>query len=221
MTQSKNISIAKHTAQMLLKIGGVTFRFDPPYIYTSGIKAPIYIDNRLIVSYPDIRKTIINYYIELMKKEIGLENIDYISATATAALPHGAWIADRLNIPMVYVKPTTKSYGKQTKLDGYLKKGSRVVVIEDLISTATSAVGNTQTIRELGGIVKYCVATINYDTEKSRQILKENKLKLFALATAKEVVEEATLSKYINPSQQKDVREWFADPIHWGDRFNK
>lgn len=208
-------------ASMLLKIHAVTYRFNPPYTYTSGIKSPMYIDNRLIISYPDVRKKIISYYVRIIKEHIGLEQVDYISATATAAIPHGAWIADSLNLPMVFVRSGAKTHGKGTKMEGYLEPGSKVVVIEDLISTAKSSVGNAQTIREAGGIVEYCVATIDYETEKAKLAIRENNLKLLTITTSKNVLNTALEEKYISKKEEQDVLEWFKDPIHWGDRFNK
>src|ERR1700733_4398749 len=99
------ISDNKKIAKLLLSIGAMTFRFDPPYVYTTGLKSPVYLDNRLVMSYPKVRKQIIDAYINVIKEKVGLENIDCISATATAAIPQGAWVAERLKLPMVYVRP--------------------------------------------------------------------------------------------------------------------
>ena len=141
----KNIS--KNVANLLLEIGAMTFRFDPPYTYTSGLKSPVYLDNRLIISYPDVRRQIIDYYVETIKSEIGINKVDWISATASAAIPHGAWVAERLNLPMVFVRPSTKTYGKGGKVEGFLKKGSHVLIVEDHISTAESVSDNANSIR--------------------------------------------------------------------------
>src|ERR1700731_1671022 len=103
-------NISQKVAHLLLSIHAVTFRFDPPYTYTTGLKSPVYLDNRGVMSHPKVRTQIIDSYIQVMKEKIGLENIEWISATATAAIPHGSLVADRLHLPLVYVRPTTKSY---------------------------------------------------------------------------------------------------------------
>ncbi len=170
-------NIEKEAAKLLLKIGAVTFRFNPPYTYTSGIQSPIYLDNRLVMSYPAARRKIIGFYLQVLKEKIGLSKIDWISATATAAIPQGAWVADKLGLPLVFVRPTTKKYGKGNQIEGFLKKGVRVVIIEDHISTGGSVVENVKAIRKAGGKVDYYVATTSYETRKSAKMIKANKLK--------------------------------------------
>jgi len=211
--------ISEKVAKLLLKIGAVTFRFDPPYTYTSGLKSPVYLDNRLVMSYPKVRKQIINFYADVIKNEIGLSNVDWISATATAAIAQGAWVADKLDLPMIYVRPTTKSYGKGGKIEGYLKKGSNVLIIEDHISTAESVAGNAQAIRELGGKIQYCVATTTYETQKSKDNLKANKVKLVSLTTGKIIIETAYRSKYLTSNEKKKVDLWFTDPPSWARKL--
>lgn len=211
-------TVAQDVAHLLLSIGGFTFRFNPPYTYTTGLKSPVYIDNRVIISYPEVRKQIINYYIDVIKEKIGLSEVEWISATATAAIPQGAWIADRLHLPMVYVRPTTKTYGKGGKVEGVLEKGKKVLIIEDHITTAESVVGNAQAIRELGGIVKYCVATTTYETRKAQVALKENNIELISLTTAKVLVETALKENKLTQKEKESVDLWFEDPPSWAKK---
>lgn len=211
-------SVAKETAKILLKINGVSFRFDPPFTYTSGLKSPIYLDNRIIMSHPDERKRIVELYIWIIKNKIGIEQVDYISGTATAAVPQASWVSGELHLPMVYVRPSTKSYGKGNKLEGYLKKGSKVVIIEDHVSTATSVENNTQTIRSEGGIVKYCIATTTYETDQSQEVFRKLKVKLYALTTGKIIVKEAVKNGVLNEKQQQIIHDWFEDPQSWAKK---
>lgn len=213
-----NHDIASKAASLLLSIKAVTFRFDPPYTYTTGLKSPVYLDNRVVMSYPKIRNQIIDYYIEVIKEKIGLSNVDWISATATAAIPHGTLVADRLNLPMVYVRPTTKSYGKGNKIEGYLKKGSNVVIIEDHITTANSVVNNAQTIREAGSTVKYCITTTTYETQKSQDELRENKIQLLPLTTGKTIIETAYKNGQITQKEKESIDLWFQDPPTWAKK---
>lgn len=207
--------IAKEAAKILIKINAVSFRFDPPFTFTTGLKSPIYLDNRIIMSYPDERERIINFYIEILREKIGLKNVDYVSGTATAAVPQASWVSGKLHLPMVYVRPSTKSYGKGNKLEGYLKPGSNVVIIEDHASTATSIANNAQTIRESGGKVTYCIATTTYETKESVNTLKANRIILFALATGKDIVHEAFRQKLITPKEKEHIDLWFQDPANW------
>lgn len=207
--------IAEQSAQILITIGAVSFRFDPPFTFTSGVKSPIYLDNRIIMSYPRERHQIILYYIALIKDKIGLSNIDYISGTASAAIPQAAWIAGELELPMVYVRPTTKSYGKGNKLEGHLKKRSHVLIIEDHISTATSVVGNAETVRELGCTVVGCVATTTFETKESIEALQSHDITIHSLTTGKIIVEEAHRKGIISVEQKALVDQWFADPSVW------
>lgn len=208
----------KKIAKLLLSIGAMTFRFNPPYIFTTGLKSPVYLDNRLVMSYPKVRTQIADAYIKTIKENIGLENVDCISATATAAIPQGAWVADRLNLPMVFVRPTTKSYGKQTQVEGVVNKNAKVLIIEDHISTAASVAGNAQAIRKLGGIVKYVIASTTYETAKSKDILKENKLKLLPLTTGKIMAETAFEEGLISQKEKDSIDLWFQDPPAWAKK---
>ncbi len=210
--------ISVQVAKLLIRIGAVTFSFHPVFTYTSGIKSPIYLDNRLVMSYPLVRKKITDYYLEIIKKKIGIKNINWISATATAAIPQAAFVAMKLNLPMVYVRPTTKTYGKGGKVEGYLKKGSKVVIIEDHISTAESVAGNAQAIRELGAKVEYCVATTTYETEKSKQLLSGSNISLYCLTTGKIIVETANQMKKLSPKEKLSIDRWFADPLNWAKK---
>lgn len=207
--------VAEKTAELLLGIKAVTFRFDPPYTYTSGLKSPIYLDNRLVMSYPEVRNKIVNSYILVLKKKIGLSNIDYVSATASAAIPQAAFVATKLNLPMVFVRPTTKTYGKGNKVEGYLKQGSKVVIVEDHISMAVSVTGNAIAIRELKGKVKYCVATTTYETKKSEELLKENNINIISLTSGKIIIEQAFKKGLLTKKQKESVDSWFQDPPNW------
>lgn len=207
---------ANRAAGLLLDIDALSIRFDPPFVFTTGLKSPIYLDNRVVMSHPAVRAKIIELYVEAIRKFVGIENVDCISATATAAIPHGSWIAGMLNLPMVFVRPTTKKHGKGNRLEGYLKKGSRVVIIEDHISTAESVVNNAKTIRSHGGIVTYCLATSTYETRESETALYENKIQLIALTTGRHLIAEANKRGIVTVSQKKLIDLWFDNPKDWG-----
>jgi len=207
---------SSQVAKLLLEINAVTFRFNPPYTYTSGLKSPIYLDNRLIVSYPRVRSAIIDSYIEVIKQNIGLNRIDWISGTATAAIPHAAFIAERLNLPMVYVRSIAKKHGKGEQIEGFLKPGANVLVIEDHVSTGGSSIENALAIRAAGGLVTHCVATTSYETDKSITRFKDANIKLHYLVSGREIINTAYIEGLINMEQKKSIDLWFDNPVGWG-----
>ena len=205
-------------AKLLLEIQAVTFRFNPPYTYTSGLRSPIYLDNRLIISYPTVREKVIGYYVGLISESIGLKNVDWISGTATAAIPHAAFIADRLDLPMVYVRSSAKKHGKGEQIEGYLKKRAKVLIIEDHISTGVSSIGNAKAIREAGGIVEHCVATTSYETEKSVESFKDADINLHYLVSGKQIVDVALQERVLSQGEKESVDLWFDDPPAWAEK---
>ena len=213
-TTTRN-KIAIDVAKILLSINAMTFRINPPYTYTTGMKSPVYLDNRLIMSYPEHRDKIVEYYVKTIGEHIGLSNVDWISATATAAIPQGAWVADRLKLPMVFVRPSTKMHGKGSKVEGYIRKGAQIVIIEDHVSTATSIAGNVESIRELGGVVKYCVSTTTYETETAKKVLDDLGITLLPLTTAKVIVQTALGLNIISKKEKAEVDRWFVNPKEW------
>ncbi len=210
-----NENISSKVSQILLDIHAVTFRFNPPFTYTSGIKSPIYLDNRVIMSYPKEREEIISYYVEVIKEKIGLDNVDYISATATAAIPQGAWIAQQLNLPMVFCRPAKKGHGKENQIEGSFKKRAQAVIVEDHISTGGSALVNASALRSLGGEVKFVLATTTYETERSKEALRREGLTLFTLTTGKNIVSQAFEQNVLTSEQKTMVDDWFDDPVGW------
>ena len=210
--------LAEEVSRLLFKINAVSFKFDPPYTFTSGLKSPIYLDNRLIISYPEVRKQIIDYYVQVIKDDIGLDNVDWISGTATAAIPHAAFIANELNLPMVYVRSVAKKHGKGEQIEGYLKKGAKVLVIEDHISTGGSSIGNAEAIRVAGGIVEYCIATTSYESDKSVQNFKDSNINLHYLVSGKQIVDTALQEGVLSQKQKKSVDLWFDNPPVWAEK---
>ncbi len=202
-------------AELLLDVSAMSFRFDPPFTYTSGLKSPVYLDNRLIISYPHKRNILIESYLKVIDKEVGIKNIDWISATATAAIPLGAWIADRLDLPMVYVRSSLKGHGKENKMEGHIKADSRVLVIEDHISSANSMIDNINTIRENGGIVQYCMATTTYEMQESLDNIESAEVPVLTLTTGKKLIEVALDKGMINQKEKESIELWFHNPKEW------
>ncbi len=202
-------------AEILLSIKAITINMEQPYRYTSGILSPCYSDMRLLVSYPKERRQVIAAWVEMIKD---LGQFDLIAATATAGIPHGAWVSDALDLPMVYVRDKAKAHGKQSQIEGLAKKGQKTVITEDLISTGMSSIGTAIAIREAGGIVDTITAIYNYTMPASAKNFAEAGLELKSLTTFPVVVEVATTKGLIKPKEREIVLDWIKDPTEWGKR---
>ena len=138
-------------AKLLLKLKAVTLNPNKPFRYASGIISPVYTDCRVLIGYPNERNQIRDLYIEAIENS-GIE-FDVIAGTATAGIPHAAWIADKLNLPMIYVRGKAKDHGKENLVEGIIKKGQKAIVIEDLVSTGESSINSVNAIRAVGAEV--------------------------------------------------------------------
>lgn len=200
--------------KILLNLHAISLNTKEPFKYDSGILSPVYIDNRILVSYPEERQIIRDLYIDAMKSTG--EEFDLIAATATAGIPHAAWIADKLNLPMVYVRGKAKDHGKRNRVEGIVKKGAKVAVIEDLISTGESSIETAEAMRQAGGEVSYIFAIITYEMEKSKENFQKNNLKLIPLTTFKDVLIVAQNSGQISQKESEIILDWTKDPESWG-----
>ena len=159
----------EEVAKILLDANAVTLRPSQPFTFTSGIKSPIYCDNRLLMSHPKEREIVIKGFLDILKDK----QFDLLAGTATAGIPWCAWLAKELNKPMIFIRSKEKAHGKQNIIEGKLTQGDKVIVIEDLISTGGSSVSAVEAVREAGGIVEDCIAIFTYELEKAINKFKE------------------------------------------------
>ncbi len=207
------MNTSKTVAKILLELDAVTLNSKKPFRYASGILSPVYTDCRVLMAYPGKRRQIRDFYIDAIKNS-GVK-FDVVAGTATAGIPHAAWIADKLNLPMVYVRGKAKDHGKENLMEGIIKKGQKVIVIEDLISTGESAINSVDAVRKAGGEISYVFSIITYGMQKAEDNFKQNKLKLISLTTFADVVEEAISLGKINVSEKELVLEWIKNPTSW------
>ncbi|MBU0953357.1 MAG: orotate phosphoribosyltransferase [Nanoarchaeota archaeon] len=198
-------------AQILLETKAVTLQPDTPFTFTSGIKSPIYCDNRLLLSFPEQREKIIDAFLAVLKPL----DFDVIAGTATAGIAWAAWLVQELKKPMVYVRRKAKGYGKQNQIEGNLEKGQNVVVIEDLVSTGGSSLGAVDAVRVAGGIVTDCIAIFTYELQIAKDGYQKAQCTLHPLTTFTDVVMLATKTGYITPEQKDLVLSWSKDPDAW------
>lgn len=210
-------NISKTVAKILLELNAVTLNSKKPFRYASGILSPVYTDCRVLMAYPDKRREIRDFYIEAIEKS-GV-SFDVVAGTATAGIPHAAWIADKLNLSMVYVRGKAKDHGKENMMEGIIKEGQKAIVIEDLISTGDSAINSVNAVRAAGGEISHVFSIITYGLTKAREIFDENKLTLVSLTTFQDVVEEAQKMDYIDKKDMQLILDWTSDPTSWGKRM--
>lgn len=203
----------KQIAEALLQIEAVTLSPTEPYTWSSGLKSPIYCDNRLTLSFPNVRQVIVDGLV----KSVNPTEVDVIAGTATAGIPHGALLADRLGLPFIYVRSSAKEHGKGNQIEGRLEAGARVLVIEDLLSTGMSSIDAAKAIRQAGGEVTGIQAIFSYGLPVLQKNLADADLTATSLTTFSELIEVAESTGVLNRSELDSLRDWQEDPRAWSD----
>ncbi len=198
--------MTQNIAQSLLEIKAVTLSPEDPYTWSSGIKSPIYCDNRVTLAYPEIRENIYQGLIELIKEHA--QDVEIISGTATAGIPHAAFVADQLKLPMSYVRSKSKGHGKGNQIEGALSKGKKVVVIEDLISTGGSSINAVEALIEDGAEVLGVFAIFTYGINKAEEAFKEINVPFYTLSNYDELISVAEKEGYIENKDIKTLKAW-------------
>ncbi len=208
-----NNVIAREVAEYLLEIKAVVLKPDEPFTWASGLKSPIYCDNRKTLSYTKVRTYIKTAFADTIAEEF--KNCDVIAGVATAGIPHGALVADVLNKPFVYVRDKPKAHGMENLIEGKLDKGQKVVVIEDLISTGGSSLKSVHALREAGAEVLGLGAIFTYGFDKSVKAFEEAKCKLFTLSDYPTLLDVASKLDYIKPEEKETLVKWYQNPEGW------
>lgn len=212
-----NEDVSKQVAQILLELNAVSLNLKKPYRYASGMLSPVYTDCRVLMAYPDKRRVTRDFYIDAIEKS--RVNFEVVAGTATAGIPHAAWIADKLNLPMVYVRGKAKDHGKENIMEGIINKGQKAIVIEDLVSTGESAINSVNAIRKMGGEVSYVFSIITYGLSQAKQNFEQNKLELVSLTTFGDVVQEAQKLNQINNDEVSAILDWATNPQSWSKKL--
>ena len=197
-------------AEQLLDIKAVFLQPNNPFTWSSGMKSPIYCDNRLTLSYPSVRKNIAKGLVELIQKYY--PEVELIAGTATAGIPHAAWVSDELNLPMCYIRSKAKGHGKGNQIEGLAKPGWKVVVVEDLISTGGSVITAVQALREAGCEVLGVVSIFTYELEKGIVQLEAEGIVNHSLSNYSALVKVAKEKSYITDEDVKKLTKWRENP---------
>jgi orotate phosphoribosyltransferase len=210
-------SMKKLIAEKLLTINAVALKPNEPFTWTSGLRSPIYCDNRLTLSYPEVRREIAKGLQSIILDKY--PSADVIAGTATAGIPHAAWVSELLNLPMCYVRSSAKGHGKGNQIEGNVKKGQKVVVVEDLISTGGSVITAVQALREAGCDVLGVVSIFTYGLEKGKEAFAQADIISESLTDFTNLVEVAIEKGYISKNDQESLLSWSKAPSEWSKRF--
>ena len=193
-------------ARNLLKIKAVRFNFNEPFTWTSGIKSPVYCDNRLSLSYPELRNMIRDAYVKTVQDYF--PDVEVIAGVATGAIAQGALVADRLDKSLIYIRDKAKDFGLKKSIEGEIKKGQKVVIIEDLVSTGKSSLKAFEELRNVGADVLGMVAILSYNLPIAEKRFKDSNLTLITLSTFSILMEEALQGGYITEEESDKLDKW-------------
>jgi len=208
--------IADATARLLLEVGAVNFCVDPPFTFTSGWASPVYIDCRRLIGFPRLRRRLLDMAEALLMEEVGAERFDVVSGGETAGIPYAAWLADRLMLPMQYVRKQPKGFGRNARIEGEIREGWRALLVEDLASDGRSKVGFVKALRDAGQTVDHAFVLFYYDVfPHSAMVIGELGIQLHRLATWQDVLRVARFQRSFAPSVLDQVESFLADPIAW------
>ena len=205
--------IAKKTAEVLLKVKAIKLSPTDPFTWASGWKSPIYCDNRVTLSYPTVRVLLKEEISKIVESKYGKP--DVIAGVATGAIAIGVLVAQELGVPFIYVRPEPKSHGRKNQIEGHLKNGQNVVVIEDLISTGKSSLNAVKALKESGATVKGMVAIFSYGFDLASENFKNSNVDLTTLSDYSHLLEQAMDSKYITEKELDTLTEWRKNPENW------
>lgn len=206
------MEIKKSIAQKLLQIKAIKLSPQNPFTWASGMRSPIYCDNRVTLSYPDIRDEIKHGFTQIIDE---LGDYDAISGVATAGIAHGALLADALGKPFSYVRSSAKSHGRQNQIEGEIAPGSKLIVVEDLISTGGSAIQAVDVLRKAGHEVVGVLAIFTYGFEQADDNFASAECPYRTLSNYNTLIEEARSLDYISAAEESTLLKWSTDPKNW------
>lgn len=208
--------MAELTSKMLLEIDAVHFRTDKPFMLTSGLASPVYIDCRKLISYPRIRNTLMDFTASMVMKNVGFEQIDSVTGGETAGIPFAAWLSDKLNLPMHYVRKKPKGFGRDAQIEGSSIEGKRVLLVEDLTTDGGSKIKFCEAIRTAGAEISDTVVVFYYDIfPEARKNLEKIGLNLHYLATWRDVLAVCKHHNYFDTETIIQVENFLDDPLGW------
>ncbi len=203
----------KEIARGLLEIGAVKFQPKEGFKYASGLMGPIYCDNRMVLSHVPLRNKIISHFLDIISSK--KLSYDYIGGIATAGIPHAAFIADRLQERMIYVRTTAKGHGKKNQIEGDCMPGKEVLLVEDLINQGSSSADAVLILRESNLSVTHCLSIVDYEMDEAKKRFDQLKITLHSLTNFSVLVDCAFELKLIDNLGRNELQNWHRDPKNW------
>ncbi|MGL4998754.1 MAG: orotate phosphoribosyltransferase [Cetobacterium sp.] len=206
------MSREKNIAKSLLGTEAVRLSVKDPFTFVSGIKSPIYCDNRKMIGFPKERQVVVDAFIEVLKDK----NFDIVAGTATAGIPWAAFIAQEMNVPMAYIRGEKKAHGAGRQIEGAEFEGKKVIIIEDLISTGGSSIKAVAAAREAGALDVEVLAIFSYEFEKAYKNFEQDSIPWTTLSNFASLINVATEENYIDSEDAKVALKWNKAPDTWG-----
>ena len=213
MDTAKQNKYKSETAELLLKLKAIKLQPNSPFTWASGWKSPIYCDNRIILSDVISRNKIAEYFSELIKEKY--HEVDVIAGVATGAIGIGVLVAQKLNLPFIYVRPEAKKHGRQNQIEGEVSEGEKIVVIEDLISTGKSSLNAVKALRKAKLDVLGMLAIFSYSFEISKSNFKNESVNLNTLSHYSELLKKAVEINYVSEKDLETLEKWNLSPEKW------
>lgn len=208
--------IARLSARMLLEIGAVHFNARDPFTHASGKKAPTYVDCRKLISFPRIRATLMDFLTVSIMREAGFEAFDNVAGGETAGIPFGAMVAERMALPMTYVRKKPKGYGRNARIEGVMTEGQRVLLVEDMTTDGGSKISFVEAIRETGATCSATAVIFFYGIHKGvEENLASHGVQLISLCTWWDVLAEAKNAGSFDDETLASVESYLNDPAAW------
>lgn len=208
--------IAEQTARMLIEVEAVRFMSDKPFIFTSGLASPVYTDCRRLISFPRVRQALIDFGVATIEREVGFECFDAVAGGETAGIPFAAWFADRLGLPMLYVRKKAKGFGRNAQIEGHVVEGDRVLLVEDLATDGGSKVNFCNALRMAGTKIEHVFVVFYYDIfPDGGKVMIDVGIKLHALATWRDVLPVAKANGAFQKTTLAEVEKFMRDPRAW------
>jgi orotate phosphoribosyltransferase len=216
--------VSHRVAEMLLSTESIAVYKDNPFVFVSGRISPVYIDCRKLLSFPSEREYIVNELAKMAETDIGLDNIDVVAGGETAGIPFASFVSYLIKKPMIYIRKQPKGYGGTKQIEGILKAGQRVLLVEDLITDGLSKLRFNIGIRGAGAKMTHCLCVFDYASDRlnqheGKEALAKNGIDLRVLANWDDVLDTGISKKYFTEVQNKQIVDFLKDPENWGRKM--
>lgn len=212
---SLELTTSSKIANYLLQIKAIKLETEKPFQWSSGIYSPIYCDNRIVLSFPKIRKLVCDCFVEIIKKKYN--DTELVAGVATGGIGMGMLIAEKLDLPFVYVRPQAKKHGRKNQIEGLIEKNIKAIVIEDLISTGKSSLNAVDALKKEKVNVIGLISLFSYELEDAKKNISKSGLNYCSLSNFSDLIKIALSTNYINTKQKEEIFKWRLNPQKWRD----